>query len=154
MFYGLCLNKAMAVDESQCHWSPLLPRQRVFPLQAATGFQIYNKCKRGRNQENLQKGGELTFITRVQWLSLRGLNNQYVKLSGFVLTPTTHLQTPVCFFITGRKCWGAEPRQGDEVYTLEICYTFSWDHQTCTFTAGCFFFFFNHKFTTTAQKGG
>lgn len=60
----------------------------------------------------------MTFITRVQWLSLRGLNNQYVKLSGYVLTPTTHLQTPGCFFIKGgkkmlsgsREC--QEPRQG------------------------------------------
>lgn len=37
----------------------------------------------------MEREEELTFITRVQWLSLRGLNNQYAKLSGCALTPTT-----------------------------------------------------------------
>lgn len=124
-------------------------------------FQIYNKSKRGRNRDHLEKRGELTFVTRVQWLSLRGLNNQYVKLSGYVLTPTTHLQTPGCFFIKGEKCWtAAEPRQGEELYTLEICNTFPWHHQTCTFNAvSCFFclfcfFIFRKNVTITIQKGG
>lgn len=153
MFYGLCLNKATAVDESQCHWSPLLPRQQVFLLQAAywlsNSFKYIIKAREGEIKTICRReAGELTFITRVQWLSLRGLNNQYVKLSGYALTPTTHLQTPGCFFIGGgnaerQQC--QEPRQGDELYTLEICYTFSWHHQTCTFTAVSFFFFLKGK---------
>lgn len=45
MFYGLCLNKATAVYGCQCHWSPLLPRQQVFLLQAVTGFPILSNIE-------------------------------------------------------------------------------------------------------------
>lgn len=106
---GLCLNKASAVYESLCHWSPLLPRQQVCLLQAVTGFPLFqmkNKRERGRNRDYVREGGELTFITRVPWLSLRGLNNQYVKLSGCALAPTTRLQTPGRFLIK-QKRWEA-----------------------------------------------
>lgn len=57
---GLCLNKASAVYESLCHWSPLLPRQQVCLLQAVTGFPLFqmkNKRERGRNQDYVREGG-------------------------------------------------------------------------------------------------
>lgn len=108
---GLCLNKASAVSESLCHWSPLLPRQQVRLSQAVTGFplsQMKNKKggDGGESRVRGREGEELTFITRVPWLSLRGLNNQYVKLSGCALAPTTRLQTPGCFLIK-QKRWEA-----------------------------------------------
>lgn len=76
---------------NHCVTDPLrFPDNRFAFRELSLAFHSFKEeIKRGRNGDCVRERGELTFITRVPWLSLRGLNNQYVKLSGCALAPTT-----------------------------------------------------------------
>lgn len=93
---------------NHCVTDPLcLPDNRFAFCKLSLAFHSFKwRIKGGRNRDCVRERGELTFIIRVPWLSLRGLNNQYVKLPGCALAPTTRLQTPGCFLIKQNR-WEA-----------------------------------------------